>query len=196
MSERCRSAEQDGANGPNKIGPKGQTGWAERAEHSIYTENTTEKSTELFHQDLQLNKGDEIKVDILMSTVFVQVPDLSVHKNAIVVEIQNEVLDTGNSPLSHLLDVEAQLVIDGEILETVDIRDVIVEKEEETMILHYVVYDLCHMDEHSYISLRIEALDGKFQGFVSMEVIDLEAFSIQCTDKESETFIPREQHGA
>ena len=62
--------------------------------------------------------------------------------------------------------------------------------------MHYVVYDLCNADESAYITLDIEATDGKFEGFISATFVDLKVFSIECTDKESEKFVTREQHGA
>lgn len=153
-------------------------------------------STELFHQDIELEKGDIRNIRIPMSTLFTQKPDMSVHKNAVVVEVQNEVLDKGDSPFSHLLDVQAQMNQGGKSGEEVDLKDIIIDNEGTDMILHYAVYDLCHIDEHAFIDLEVEALDGKFQGYVSVEVVDLNAFSIECTDRESETFIPREQHGS
>lgn len=123
-------------------------------------------------------------------------PDLSVHKNVIVVEIQNEVLDRGNSPFSHLLDVQAQMNQESMSGDEVDLKDIIIDNEGKDMILHYAVYDLCNVEEDAYIALQIEALDGKFRGFVSVEVVDLNAFSIQCTDKESDLFLPRDHHSS
>lgn len=130
-----------------------------------------------------------------MKDLYRQKPDISVHKNALVIEVQNEVLDQGSSLLMHLIDVEAQMVTADGASEPVDIKDIIVEQE-KNVILHYIVYDLCNVDQNSFVSLNIEALDGKFQGYVGALIVDLEAFSIKCTDKESETFLPREQHGA
>lgn len=40
------------------------------------------------------------------------------------------------------------------------------------------------------------ALDGEFTGFVSVSLINLESFRIKCTDKNSDTFVPRELHGS
>lgn len=151
---------------------------------------------ELYHQDIEMKKGDRQSVQIDIKKLISQKPDISVHKNALVVEVQNEVLELGTSPVSHMIDVGAKLVTSVERGEQVDIKDIIVEKETKTMILHYIVYDLCNVDESSHVLLDIEALDGHFKGFVSAMIIDLEAFSIQCTDKESETFVAREQHGA
>lgn len=90
----------------------------------------------------------------------------------------------------------AKIVTKGDEGESVDIKDIIDQSTGKPIILHYIIYDFCNVDEKSYVSIDIEALDGKFQGFVGAVVMDLEAFSIKCTDKESETFIPREQHGS
>ena len=160
------------------------------------TSETEEDNKELFHQDIQLEKGDNKNVKIYMKSLFAQKPDISVHKNAVVVEVQNQQLEKGNTPVSHVLDVGAKMTTSDDLGEAVDIKDIILDNDDKTMILHYIVYDLCNVDENSYISLDIEAMDGKYTGFVSASIVDLESFSIQCTDKESETFLTREQHGA
>jgi hypothetical protein len=157
---------------------------------------TEKKDLDLFHQDIEMKKGDRKTIRIDMKGIYLKKPDISVHKNALVVEVQNDVVELGSAPLSHMIDVGAKLVTSGEKGEQVDIRDIIVENEDKTIILHYIVYDLCNVDEGSYVSLDVEVFDGHLKGFVSAMIVDLEAFTIQCTDKESETFIPREQHGA
>lgn len=81
--------------------------------------------------------------------------------------------------------------------DSVDIRDVIIDNNDTNdVILHYIIYDLCNLDKFSTININIEVLDGEFNGFVSADIIDLSPFSIQCIDKASEVFKPRQQHGA
>lgn len=160
------------------------------------SKDSDQKEGELFHQDFSLSKGEKKNIKIYMSTIFSKKPDISVHKNVIAIEVQNEVVSQGDSLLPHLIDVEAQMISSSGASEAVDIKDIIVEGQDKNIILHYIVYDLCNIDKNSYVSLNIEAIDGKFQGFVGALVTDLEAFSIKCTDKESDTFLPREQHGA
>lgn len=123
-------------------------------------------------------------------------PDLSVHKNTLVIQVKNEVLDQGSLPIEELIDVESQLFLKGDMKERVDIKDVIVERDGKKFILHYIIYDLCHFNKDAYINLKIQAFDGSFTGFISAAFTELSAFSIKCIDKESETFIPREQHGS
>lgn len=125
-----------------------------------------------------------------------KVPDLSVNKNTLVIQVKNEVLSQGSRDLEDLIDVESQLFLKGKMKERVDIKDVIVDRDGSKYILHYIIYDLCHFKKDSYINLKIQALDGSFKGFVSAAFTELSAFSIKCIDKESETFIPREQHGS
>lgn len=131
-----------------------------------------------------------------MKSIFQNKPDLSVDKNVVVIEVQNEVISQGTSSLEHIIDVEAKMVASAIPAAGVDIKDIVVQKDGKNMILHYIVYDLCNVDKDAFISLDIVALDGKFKGYVGALIVDLESFSIKCTDKESETFLPREQHGA
>lgn len=135
-------------------------------------------------------------MNIYLGSILSERPDLSVHKNTLVVQVQNKVLNKGATPLNHLIDVSAKLVSANYEEEPVDIKDIVVQKEDADMILHYIVYDMCNVDSSSYVQLHLEATDGDFEGFVSMIIVDLEAFSIKCTDKESEKFISREQHTA
>ena len=123
-------------------------------------------------------------------------PDLSVHKSTLVIQVRNEVKSKGKTDVEELIDVESQLYLKGNLKERVDIKDVIVDKDGKTSILHYIIYDLCNFNKDSYINLRIRATDGSFEGFVSAQFTELNAFSIKWIDKESETFIPREQHGS
>ena len=150
----------------------------------------------MFHQDIELIGKSHKNIDIYLKPILAKQPDLSVHKNTFVVQIQNEVVSRGDTPLNHLIDVSAKLVSNSLKGDAVDIKDIVIEKEGKDIILHYAVYDMCNIDDGSYISLHIEAHDGEFNGFVSMIVVNLEAFSIKCIDKDSETFIPREQHAA
>ena len=132
----------------------------------------------------------------LAGSILSKKPDLSIHKNTLVIQVQNEVISSGNTPLEDLIDVESQMYVDGKMIEKVDIKDVVVQKDGKNMILHYIVYDLWHFNKDSYINLKIQVFDGSFTGFVSAVFTNLETYSIKCIDKESEIFIPREQHGS
>lgn len=121
---------------------------------------------------------------------------MSVNKNTLVIQVQNEVLSTGDTLLEDLIDVESQLYVNDKMIERVDIKDIIVTNDGKTMIIHYIVYDLCNFNKDSYINLKIQAFDGSFSGFISALFTNLETYSIKCIDKESETFVPREQHGS
>lgn len=151
---------------------------------------------EIYHEELKLRKGQASLVSISISDIYQKRPNLDTHKNVIVIQVQNEVKSKGSSNLDHLIDVAAQVVTETEKEDPVDIKDVIINDEKGDVILHYIIYDLCNLSETSKINLNIEALDGEFTGFVSAEIIDMDPFSIQCIDKRSETFKPREQHGA
>lgn len=143
-----------------------------------------------------MTKNDRESIEIPISDVYATKPDISTHKNLVVVQVQNEVLKKGKSNSNHLIDVYAQVSTNGMDEESVDIKDVIMDEGEKEVILHYIIYDLCNLDHNSKIKIQIHALDGEFSGFVNAEIIDLEPFSIQCIDKKSEVFRPREQHGA
>lgn len=67
---------------------------------------------------------------------------MSVEKNTLVIQVQNEVISKGNSEYNHLIDVEVQLVTPNVKDEKIDIKDVIIEDNGKTLILHYIVYDL------------------------------------------------------
>lgn len=147
------------------------------------TTSPTGKSDEVFHKDIELSGGSSKSIDISLKSLLADRPELSVHKNTIVVQIQNEVITRGDTPVSHLIDVSTKLVSKDYESETVDLKDIVVEKDNSTMILHYAVYDMCNIDDSSYITVKVEAKDGTFRGFVSMIVVDLEAFSIKCIEK-------------
>jgi hypothetical protein len=73
---------------------------------SAVGEDSTEKeqkTNEVFHQDFTISKGDNKNFKIYLSDIFKKKPDISVHQNAIAIEVQSEVLSRGNSPLSHML---------------------------------------------------------------------------------------------
>lgn len=121
---------------------------------------------------------------------------MSSKKNVVEIQIQNNIISKGNSTLSHLIDVSAQVIHFNNKDVPVDIKDVINKEGDQDVIIHYVVFDLCNLDSDSVIDLKITALDGEAKGFVTAEIADISPFSIECIDKASETFLPREQHGA
>ena len=136
-------------------------------------------------------------VTINMRDIFIKQIELDTNKNLIVVHVQNDIIESGNTDLEQLIDVAAHVETQGIKESDVDIRDVIIKNTSSNdVILHYIVYDLWVFDQTSKINLKIEAFDGKFKGFVSAEIIDMSPFSIQWIDKQSDTFIPREQHTA
>lgn len=164
--------------------------------HAEDSDGSKTNSDEVFHQDIELAGGNKKNIDIQLKPILAKFPDLSVHKNTIVVQVQNSVISKGDTPLAHLVDVTSKLVSTGLTADAIDIKDIVVQRDGTDMILHYIVYDMCNIDTNSYISLNIEAHAGKIEGFVSVLMVNLEAFSIKCVDKESEIFLPREQHAA
>jgi hypothetical protein len=143
-----------------------------------------------------LKKGDIESFNLPLKNVFDKISDLDSTRNLIVVQIQNEVINSGNSSLEHLIDVTAQVVNGGKEEDPVDIRDVILKESGKETILHYIIYDLCNIDKDSKIEIEVKALDGEFTGFISAEIVDMAPFSAQCLSKDSEIFRPRQQHAA
>ena len=159
------------------------------------TSNRVKK--EILHEETKMQKNDDMYYTINMKDIFTKQIELNTSKNLIVIHVQNEIVESGNSTFDNLIDVSVNVESQGFKESDVDIRDVIIKNSEsKDIILHYIVYDLCNLDLTSKINLKIEALDGKFIGFISAEIIDLSPFSIEWIDKQSETFIPREQHAA
>lgn len=79
--------------------------------------------------------------DISMRDVFDK-KVLVTSKNLIVIQVQNEVINKGESRLSHLIDVSAQ--IESKVIDEkpIDIKDVIsTNKEGRDVIVHYIIYD-------------------------------------------------------
>ena len=60
-----------------------------------------------------------------MKDLLSQKPDASIQKNAVVVQVQNTVIEKGKSPMLHLLDVAAKMTTKGDPGESVDIKDIL-----------------------------------------------------------------------
>lgn len=136
-------------------------------------------------------------MQIPVKDLYRQKPNLDPSKDLVVIHVQNTVKSKGDSNLLHLIDVTSFVVDEKHGDQSVDIRDVVINDDENgDVILHYIIYDLCNLGNSSVIMLEIDALDGQFEGFVSGELVDFSPFSIQCIDEDSEVFVPREQHGS
>ena len=88
-------------------------------------------------------KGDEMYVTINMRDIFIKQIELDTNKNLIVVHVQNDIIESGNTDLEQLIDVAAHVETQGIKESDVDIRDVIIKNTSSNdVILHYIVYDL------------------------------------------------------
>ena len=143
-----------------------------------------------------MKKGEEHSYKIPISDIYAKEPNLDPSKNMMVLKVQNEIILKGDSHPKHIVDVSTFVSNGNNGEESVDIKDIIFEDEGTYTVLHYIVYDFWNLDEKSSININIAALDGEIVGFAKANIIDITPFSIQCIAKTSETFKPREQHGA
>lgn len=143
------------------------------------------------------SKSEAYRAEIQISDIYAQFPTLDTSKNLIVINVQSKVLERTNVSLYQLIDVSASVTGTYEE-ESVDIKDIVYkdEEEQEDIIMHYIAYDLCNLDNSSFINVDIEAVGGKFEGFITAEIKELSPFQIECISPKSEVFRPREQHGA
>lgn len=142
-------------------------------------EGKFDKASQFFHKNLKMVKGDEFVVTIPISDVF-KFPNIGTDKNVIEIQVQNEVLEKGKTNINHLVDVKAQLFSnDTHKDEPVDIKDIINTEEGKEYIIHYIVYDLCNLKNSSKVELTLQAFDGKFDGYITAEVVNLQPFSVE-----------------
>ena len=78
-----------------------------------------------------------------MKDLYRQKPTLDPSKDLVVIHVQNTVISRGESKLPHLIDVTSLVVDEKHEDQSVDIRDVIINDDENgDIILHYIIYDL------------------------------------------------------
>ena len=72
-------------------------------------------------------------------------------KHILIIEIESEIVSLGGRNYEDSLSVNAKFNIPGEGLDFVEISSSLVQVDGRDVIYHYMVYDLCHLDESSSI---------------------------------------------
>ena len=69
----------------------------------------------------------------------------------IIIEIENDILDMGEKDFTELLTLSSKIEIPGTSTTYTDVKPSVVRIEDRVVLYHYLVYDLCSLNENSNI---------------------------------------------
>lgn len=100
-------------------------------------------------------------------------------KSVIVIEVENEILGLGDRTYQDAVTVIANYKRPHNSTQ-VSVTPSLVTIEGRETIYHYLIYDLCQVDEESSIDITIRNNGGRFSGYISVRIDKVEKFEIIC----------------
>ena len=117
-------------------------------------------------------------------------------KNIIVIEIENEIISLGSAKYEDAIQVEAKLNVQGRGDKFQRIKPSLVKMEGKEVLYHYLIFDMCHMDEKSVIEISMKVNSGSFVGKMTARIDEIQRFEVICPEKNTDVFEPRDYHAS